>query len=86
VILKQIIFELLSTDSLVSAAPRLLPILAPEWGLANLNQFASEGQASSTTGDPFPSQTRLKLSLVQFLVVSLNVIYSEKSDMRLRAE
>ncbi|KAF8705548.1 putative zinc-finger of transcription factor IIIC complex, partial [Rhizoctonia solani] len=68
VILKQILFELLEDESVVSVAPHMLPILAPEWGLTNLNQFADEGHTSLTIDDPFTGQTRLKLSLVQLLV------------------
>ncbi|ELU43546.1 zf-TFIIIC domain-containing protein [Rhizoctonia solani AG-1 IA] len=55
-------------ESVVSVAPHMLPVLAPEWGLTNLNQFADEGHTSLTIDDPFTGQTRLKLSLVQILV------------------
>ncbi|KAH7335189.1 transcription factor IIIC subunit delta N-term-domain-containing protein [Rhizoctonia solani] len=68
VILNQIMFELLQAGSIVSAAPRLLPVLAPEWGLSNANQFANEENSASTNGDSLASQTRLKLSLVESLV------------------
>ncbi|CAE6412890.1 unnamed protein product [Rhizoctonia solani] len=69
VVLNQILFELLQASSVVSAAPRLLPVLAPEWGLLlNANQFANEDSSVSTNNDHFASQTRLKLSVVQSLV------------------
>ncbi|KAJ1306898.1 hypothetical protein OPQ81_007882 [Rhizoctonia solani] len=66
-ILKEMIFELLDDNSVISAGPRLLPVLAPEWGLSSVDQFATEDY-SRTTNDRFTSQTRLKLSLVQLLV------------------
>ncbi|CAE6413153.1 unnamed protein product [Rhizoctonia solani] len=68
VILKQIMFELLEDSSVVSSAPRLLPVLAPEWGSLEVNQFTNENHTASTTDEPLTSQIRLKLSLVQLLV------------------
>ncbi|CUA78070.1 hypothetical protein RSOLAG22IIIB_02685 [Rhizoctonia solani] len=70
VILKQLILELSEDDTVVSAAPRLLPLLAPEWGFSNVDQSASKDSIISTAGDSFISQTQLKLSLVQLLAVS----------------
>ncbi|CAE6474838.1 unnamed protein product [Rhizoctonia solani] len=67
VILKQLILELSEDDTVVSAAPRLLPLLAPEWGFSNVDQSASKDSIISTAGDSFISQTQLKLSLVQLL-------------------
>ncbi|CAE6359706.1 unnamed protein product [Rhizoctonia solani] len=68
VILRKILFELLEETSVVSAAPRLLPVLAPEWGVLSPNQFDNEDYIAPNTDRPFTSQTRLKLALVQLLV------------------
>ncbi|KAG8733514.1 hypothetical protein FRC11_005596 [Ceratobasidium sp. 423] len=64
VVLKQVMFDLLEGSSLVSAAPRLLLVLAPEWGPSDVNQFANENRTASA----LTSQTNLKLSLAQLLV------------------
>ncbi|CAE6440455.1 unnamed protein product [Rhizoctonia solani] len=86
VILRKILFELLEDTSVVSAAPRLLPVLAPEWGLLNANQFDNEDYMASTNV-LFTSRTRLKFALVQLLVnrVGLPKNLTLECESRLRS-
>lgn len=65
-------FELWDSSNIISAAPHLLAILAPEYNLLDTRNVGDtpSGFFAMTHEDSLIHQIRLKLSLALFLIVS----------------
>lgn len=69
-------FELLDPEVFVSAAPRLLPLLAPDWNPPSVNRPVGTSPTlpqQKASDASFIHLTRLKLSLTLFLTVSTDL-------------